>query len=143
MSKNMDKFEKEVRDLKHCYRSIEAPPYLSSRIRARIQHEQATKHFWRPALAAIAFFVTIFGLLPFIANRESVSTVEPILPSMTSLSRLTANYPTSISPSLSHLRSVSMPPMPARPSWQPANGPQSHYESDKYQKPEENHHEYV
>ncbi len=139
----MDKFEKEIRDLKHCYRSIEAPPYLSSRIRARIQNEQATKHFWRPALAAIAFFVAIFGLLPFIANKESVSTVEPILPSMTSLSRLTADYPTSISPSLSHLRSVSMPAMPARPSWQPANSPQSHYESGKHQKPEENHHEYV
>lgn len=143
MSNETERFEKEIRDLRHCYRSIEAPPYLSSRIRTQVQNQRATKYFSRPALAAIAFFVAIFGLLPFVANKETVSEVNLVLPSLTSLSRLAPDHPTSISPSISDLTSVSMPSMPARPSWQPANSPQSHYEPNKYRKPEEKNHEYV
>lgn len=143
MSKKMDKFEKEIRSLKHCYQSIEAPPYLSSRIRARIQNQKATKYFSRPALATIALIVAIFGLLPFIAHQETPSEAGPKMPSLTSLSRLTPDHPISMSLSLSRLGSVSLPSMPARPGWQPASSPQSNDASDKHQKPEENNHEYV
>ena len=139
----MERFENQTGDLRRRYRSVQAPPYFAARIRTQVRSQRATKHFSRPAFAAIAVVIAIFGFLPFIANKETTSEAGPALPSLTSLSRLTADHPTSISPSLSRLRSVSMPSMPARPRSQPGNNPQSHYESGKYQKPKEKNHEYV
>jgi len=141
MSKDIEQFEKEIRNLRHCYRSIEAPPYLASRIRHGVQNIQRVPQFFRPAVAALAIAVLVIVTLPFTFNESGSPTISPKLPSMTTLSRTLPDHRPQVSPSFSQIQSVNVPMMPAKPGWKMDERPQTHNQAINPHQYEEKYHE--
>jgi len=143
MSNDADSLEEETGDIKRRYQSISAPRYLAARIRAQVQDHQPTPRRRRFAYAVVPVAIAILATLPFILHQETPATVNPKLPSLTSLARLTPSKPTTMSPSLSRIRTVHAPSMPTRPTEKKTGDTQSYFETEKIHKFEENNHEYV
>ena len=147
MSKESNNFENDVEtefgDLRKRYQSVRAPANLAGRIRAHLKDREGNPHRWQPAFAAIPVAIALFAIVPFIMRQESTTPASLQLPSLATLSRLAPSKPTTVSPSLSRIRTVRAPPMPARPAMRRANDPQTNYEENKLHKFEENDYEYV
>ena len=143
MNGKTDSLEGEIRSLKYCYRSIEAPPYLAPRIRARVQGQEKSKPSWSPAIAAIAVAISILSIWPLIHQEQDSPAIDAKLPSMTMLSRLTLTRPTAVSPSLGRVRSYSVPPMPVKPKSRSGDSSQPPKETHINQALKENPNEYV
>ena len=140
-SKNLEKdVETELGDLRKRYRSMRAPVHLAGRIRANLKDQERKLHHWQPAFAVIPLAIALFAILPFVMQNESTSPARLKLPSLATLSRLTPSKPTTVSPSLSRIRTVPAPSMPARPAMRRVNDPQTYHEENKF---EENDYEYV
>ena len=84
--------------LKRDYRAIKAPPHLATRIRASVDDDRLRPTRWLPALAA-----------------TTIAIAAAMKPSLSTLASLKPEKPAVPSPSLSKLRSVPVPRMPAKP----------------------------
>lgn len=107
-----DAWDEELNELGRCYRQIEAPAYLATRIRAEVA-EQPTRRSWVPATAVLAAAVVVLALVPpLLDNGEN-----PIAPtSMTVLSLAAASTPSISSLSAPNLSQVGSPRLPPPPS---------------------------
>ena len=143
MNDETKEFADEIESLKKRYRSIEAPPYLASRIRAHTQTPITTTRRWRHALAIIPVVILTFGALTLVLQKDTNPIVSPALPSFSALSRLTLDKPASSALGMSRIRTVSTPRMPQKPKTGQSITPEQNFESTEFQKPKENHHDYV
>ena len=142
MSDWTDKPESEISQLRKRYQAIEAPAHVRTRIRAHARDQQTRIRHWRPAFVAIPLAIAVLGILPFV-GQKTTETNTPKLPSMAALSELMPSRPTSVSPSLGRLRTVSAPPMPRKPKTTTGNDPQSGIAPDIINRIEEQYHDYV
>jgi hypothetical protein len=105
----------DLQNLKRDYQSIEAPPYLATRIAASVADSRTRSGFWMPTAVACTAVLAILWVLP-ITNQVATDVAEkPSKPSMTALAALKPSKPAVSTPSLSQLRTVTMPRMPAKP----------------------------
>lgn len=143
MSDETKEFEDGIGKLRKRYQAVEAPPYLQTRIGTHARARNTAQRHWRPAFLAIPVVIAIFGILPFVVKQETDATVSPKLPSLTALSRLKPDKPTSVSPGLSRVKTVSAPPMPRKPKSDVAGDPQSNIETNLFPELKEQNHEFV
>ena len=116
----------ELDDLKRAYRDINAPPHLATRISANVTGERVRSHAWMPATATLMAVAAIIWMLPLVM-QQSVVTTTPIKPSLSALASLKPAKPAVVAPSLTQLRSVSVPKMPAKPKPARSSKPQTHH----------------
>ena len=103
----------DLRSLKRDYRTLQAPPFLASRIRAGIDARTTRSIRRRPWLAATAIAICVLAVVPFIFQQEAVQ--QPAPQSMVSLSMGMTSVKLPPAPSLAKLRSVRTPALPPRP----------------------------
>lgn len=126
----------DLLSLRRDYRTLQAPPFLASRIRAGIDARTTRSIRRRPLLAATAIAVCVLVVLPFLFKQGAV---QPPLP-MVSLSMGMTSVKLPPTPSLAKLRSVRTPALPPRPVPPPRN--KSGKETDVQTRyPKENTHE--
>jgi len=101
----------DLRSLKRDYRTLQAPPFLASRIRAGIDARTANRANRRPLLAAVAIAVCVLAVLPFMFKQEAAQ--QPLSMASLSMGLTTVRLPST--PSLAKLRSVRTPALPPRP----------------------------
>ena len=104
----------DLQKLKQDYQAINAPPHLATRIRASVADSRTRSGFWMPAAVACTGILALFWVLPFTTQVTSDVVEKPTRPSMSAIAALKPNKP-STSVSLSQIRSVSVPSMPAKP----------------------------
>lgn len=107
----------ELDNLKKHYRDIEAPPYLASRVRASVADKPRRSHLWLPAATLTALAAAAVWIIPF---GEQPSADLPRKPSLSALASLKPEKPAVGTPSLSQIRTVSVPKMPVKPTVKPA-----------------------
>jgi len=117
----------EFNDLKRDYRAITAPPHLATRIRANIADSRSHSSFWMPAAVTCTAIVALVWILPFTTQVSSDRPATPAKPSLSALAALRPTKPAVPSPSMSQLRSVSVPKMPAKPKPATSSQPQTNY----------------
>jgi len=117
----------ELDDLKRDYRAIAAPPHLATRIHASVADSRARSGFWMPAAVACTAIVALVWVLPFTTQVTSDAVEKPAKPSMSALAALQPSKPAGPSPSMSQLRSVTVPSMPAKPRLATPSQPQTNY----------------
>ncbi len=117
----------ELDDLKRDYRAIAAPPHLATRIHASVADSRTRSSFWMPAAVTCTAIVALFWMLPFTTQVSSDATATPARPSMSALAALKPTKPAGPSPSMSQLRSVSVPKMPTKPKTATRSQPQTNY----------------
>lgn len=115
----------ELDDLKRDYRAISAPVHLATRIHASVADSRTRSGFWIPAAVACTAILVLVWMLPFATQVPSDTTEAPALPSMATLAALKPVKPAVPSPSMSQLRSVSVPRMPAKPGLATPSQPQT------------------
>ena len=110
----------DLEELKKDYQNVEAPPHLATRIRAEVGDRTYRNRAWLPAAVTMVFAVGI--ALPFLWQQttpqpptDSSRTTQPATPSLSTLASLAPERPKVSTPSLSQLRSVSVPRLPPRP----------------------------
>ncbi|MDJ0711336.1 MAG: hypothetical protein QNJ14_13135 [Woeseiaceae bacterium] len=111
----------DIEELRKDYRAIEAPPALATRIRAHADARQTRRRRWIPATVGAALAVTAaFLLLTTLLQEQHVATTlvadntEP-KPSMASLARVMNKRPSVSAPSLSQVRTRTLPAPPRKP----------------------------
>ena len=102
------------------YQALKAPPELLSRVQARLA-EQDDSGVWWTGMIGAAVTVTAVAVVFLAVSRQpepvSVSSNIPSLSTLRStLSIIKLQKPKSVPTSLTDIRSVSMPPMPVRPT---------------------------
>jgi hypothetical protein len=102
----------DLKTLKRDYQAIRAPQYLSTRIRASVDQEQAQPARWLPAVAATTIAVAAVAMFTLLYQPATVTAMKP---SLSTLATLKPEKPAVPVPSLSKLRSVPVPHMPAKP----------------------------
>lgn len=113
-----------VEDLRKRYQRMEAPPYLATRILGHVGDEPS-KRRWLPAVATLGVVAFVMAVVPRFTQQPPDAVSEQATISFATLSRMTPTKPAMTSPPLSQLKSIKTPVMPARPSMQPAEEPQS------------------
>ena len=98
--------------LKRDYRAIKAPPHLATRIRASVDDDRLRPTRWLPAAAATTIAIAAVAMFPLLYQPASVTAMKP---SLSTLASLKPEKPAVPSPSLSKLRSVPVPRLPATP----------------------------
>lgn len=114
----------DLQQLKQDYQAIKAPPYLAARIQASIADSRTRTGFWMPAAVTCTAILALIWMLPFTTQLATDVESQPTKPSLSALAALKPNKPAGSTPSLSQIRSVSVPKMPAKPKTVPAK-PQS------------------
>ena len=117
----------ELDDLKRDYKAIAAPPHLATRIHASVADSRHRTGFWMPAAVTCTAVVALVWVLPFTTQVSSNATSTPTRPSMSALAALKPSKPTTPAPSMSQIRSVSVPRMPAKPKPAATSQPQTNY----------------
>jgi len=135
--------DSDIDRLRERYQSLQAPTHLRTRILAHAKTHSAKSRRWRPLLVAIPLALAVFGILLFVSQQEIESNVNPGLPSLTTVARLMPARPAAMSPSLGHVRTVSTPPMPRKPTSDAAGDPQTNIEKRNHQNSQEYKYEYV
>lgn len=105
----------ELDKLKRDYQAISAPPHLATRIRASFVDSQTHSSFWMPAAVICTAIVALFWVVPFTPQVANDAAAKPVRPSLSAIAALKPAKPSVSTPSLSQLRSVSVPAMPAKP----------------------------
>lgn len=105
----------ELGELKRAYREIKAPPHLGTRIRAEVGNQREERFHWMPIGASALAVVAVVWLLPVLWQQQSQVVSPPSKPSLASLAALAPQKPAVGSPSLTQLRSVSVPKAPTKP----------------------------
>lgn len=144
MNSETDKAENELEsELRERYRSIQAPPHLAARIRARVSDRQPVSRRWLPACVALPVVIAVVAILSIDISRKSPALTSPPRPSLAALSRLAPSKPVNVSPSLSHIKTVPRPSMPKKPALRWGKNPHTYREFNPLHKFEENDYEYV
>lgn len=125
-------------ELKQAYRDIKAPPHLATRIRAEVADQRVRSHSWMPAGATVMAVVLVAWLAPFVSQQTETSSSVARKPSLSAIAALKPNAPPRTSVSLSQLKTVKKPKLPARPRLK-ATKPQSNLESESDLLEEKNH----
>ena len=105
----------ELEKLKRDYQAINAPPHLATRIRASVEDSRTRSSFWMPAAVACTAVVALFWMVPFTTQVANNEVAKPTRPSLAAIAALKPAKPAVSTPSLSQLRSVSVPAMPTKP----------------------------
>lgn len=105
----------ELDKLKRDYQAISAPPHLATRIRASVADSRTRSSFWMPAAVTCTAIVALFWVVPFTTQVTNDEAAKPTRPSLSAIAALKPAKPSVSTPSLSQLRSVSVPAMPAKP----------------------------
>ncbi|MGI9222611.1 MAG: hypothetical protein ACR2QS_16410 [Woeseiaceae bacterium] len=105
----------ELDKLKRDYQAISAPPHLATRIRASVADSRTRSSFWMPAAVTCTAIVALFWVVPFTTQVTNDEAAKPTRPSLSAIAALKPTKPSVSTPSLSQLRSVSVPAMPAKP----------------------------
>lgn len=105
----------ELDKLKRDYQAISAPPHLATRIRASVADSRSRSSFWMPAAVACTAVVALFWVVPFTTQVSNDEVAKPTRPSLSSIAALKPTKPSVSAPSLSQLRSASVPSMPSKP----------------------------
>ena len=116
----------DLNELKQASRGIEAPPHVATRIRAAVADRSHRPRYWIPSAISAAAAVAIVMFLQNIPEPESIDE-KTLKPSLSALASLKPEKPANVDTSLTRLRSVQLPPMPAKPK--PAK-PQSRFRND-------------
>jgi len=113
----------DLENLKRDYQAINAPPHLATRISASVADSRTRSSFWMPAAVSCTAILALVWMLPFTGQVPTGEVKTPTRPSLSALAALKPSKPTGAAPSMSQLRSVSVPSMPAKPK--PATPPKS------------------
>lgn len=105
----------DFENLKRDYRAIEAPPHLATRISARVVDSPVHSKFWMPLAVACTAILALVSVLPFTTQLSTRSVANPVKPSLSALAALKPVKPSAGTPSMTQLRSVNVPKIPARP----------------------------
>lgn len=105
----------EFDELKRAYRDVKAPPHLTTRIRAEVGDQSARSHSWIPAGATIMAIVLVAWLLPYVGEQTAPPSATPSKPSLSAIAALKPDTPAHTSVSLSQLKTVEKPKLPAKP----------------------------
>ncbi len=111
---------KELERLARDYREAKAPPHIATRIRAKVANRPVRNHGWLPVATTAVLAAAIIGLGPLIWNTAGGPDARPTTPSLTTLASINVEKPSTVSPSLSKVRTFKAPRMPAKPK---ATGP--------------------
>ena len=106
---------KELEEIKRDYRKVSAPPHLATRIRAELADRPPSRSNWVPLVTTALAVASIAWMLPFAMQQQVPQTTKPTKPSLSALAALKPDKPTRAAPSLSRLKSVSIPAAPSRP----------------------------
>ena len=98
--------------LKERYRSIDAPPYLATRVRAQVAGKAFRRRNWVPVGATAVAVVAVIWLAPVITQLSS-NDEQPSKPSLSSIASLKPQKPQGVSVSLNSIRTVKRPTLPA------------------------------
>ena len=125
----------DIDKLKRDYQDIRAPAHLATRIRAEVADRDLPRRSWLPAIATVAIAVAAVTVTPVLLQQQASEQVAPKPTSLSSLSGISAKKPAMQAPSLSKVRSVTVPALPKKPRPAPAKEPQSNFEfEDEYSK---------
>ena len=119
----------DLNTLKKGYREIQAPPQLATRIRANVHARPPRLHSWIPAGATVAAVIIGVWLLPYTGEPPAETPDVPGKPSLTALAALKPDAPPGTSVSLSQLKTMKKPKLPAKPTLK-ATKPQTNLESE-------------
>ena len=117
----------DIDKLKSDYRDIKAPPHIATRIRAEVADQPSRSHSWMPAGATIMAIVLVAWLAPFL-DKQTTSAV-PSKPSLSAITSLKPDAPARTSVSLTRLKTVKKPKLPAKPRLKTTK-PQTNLESE-------------
>ena len=120
----------DILKLKRDYQDIEAPAYVATRIKAEVTNRKMHRRSRRPAMATVAIVVAALTVTPVLLNHQTTESVEPSPTSLSVLSSVAANKPAMQIPSLSKVKSVSMPAMPSKPTPTTDEEPQTLFETE-------------
>ena len=126
----------DIDELKRDYRAITAPPHLATRINASVAGSRTRTRFWIPAAVTCSAIIALVWMMPD-TNRATPDAIAK--PSMSALAALKPAVPP---PSLSQLRSVSVPRMPTRPMVAAPPQPQTNHQKENRVLKEKNN-EYI
>jgi len=133
MSEDIDK-------LKQDYREIRAPEHLATRIRAEVSDRDLPKRSWLPALAPVAVAVAAVTVAPLLMQQQpGDETVAPKPTSMSSLTRVSSLKPEMSTPSLSKMKSVTVPALPRKPKPNSEETPQTYFDIEDENLKEKDH----
>lgn len=105
----------EFDELKRAYRDVKAPPHLATRIRAEVGDQRVRSHSWMPAGAAIMAVVLVVFLVPYVGEQTPPQSATPSRPSLSAIAALKPDKPAHTSVSMSQLKTVKKPKLPAKP----------------------------
>ena len=125
----------DLNELKQAYRDIEAPPHLATRIRAAVSDRQHRPRYWIPSAISAAAAVAIVMFLQNVPEPDAVEK-RPVTPSLSALASLKPAKPAYVDTSFTRLRSVQIPPLPAKPK---PSKPQSRFQFEYELLKEKNH----
>ncbi len=106
---------KEIEKLADEYREMKAPPWLATRIKAETSNRPVRNHGWLPVATTAVLAAAVIGLGPMLFQSTAGPESGPTRPSLTSLASIKVQKPANVSPSLSQVRSMKAPKMPAKP----------------------------
>ena len=133
MSEDIDK-------LKQDYRGIRAPKHLATRIRAEVADQGRPRRSWLPALVPVAVAVAAVTVAPLLMQQQSGDeTVAPKPTSMSSLTRVSSLKPEMSTPSLSKMKSVTVPALPRKPKPDSEQTPQTYFDIEDENLKEKDH----
>ncbi len=126
----------ELEELRQSYRDLKAPAHTAARVVAAADPQPRPRGSLRLAYAGAALVVGALVLLPFITVRESGTDTVSMLPSLNAVSRAMPSKRALPTPSLTGIRSVTLPAMPKRPALNQPQDTQSFYSKEE-------HHDFV
>lgn len=113
--------DNDIDKLRKDYREMKAPPALATRISVHVNERSARRRNWMPAAAAASVAVVAVFLL-FSTPQQQEGTTPTLVaenttpkPTMSSLARVMKKRPSISVPSLSQVRTHSIPPPPSKP----------------------------
>ena len=130
----------DIDRLKQDYRDIRAPGHLATRIRAEVADRDLPTRSWLPALAPIAVAVAAVTVAPLLMQQQpGDETVAPKPTSLSSLTRVSSLKPEMSTPSLSKMKSVTVPALPRKPKTDSEQTPQSYFDIEDENLKENDH----
>ena len=130
----------DIDKLKRDYQAIRAPDYLATRIRAETRDDHRKRRSWLPAMATVAVAVAAVTVAPVLLQQQAGDeTVAPKPTSLSSLSGVSASKPKIKAPSLTSVKSVTVPALPKKPRPTTDKEPQSHFDTETEHMKEKDH----
>ena len=133
MSEDIDK-------LKRDYQAIRAPAHMATRIRAETRERVRPRRSWLPAIATVAVAIAAVTVAPVLLQQQAGDeTAAPRPTSLSSLSGISSNKPKIKAPSLSSVKSVTVPALPKKPRPADEKEPQSYFDTETEHMKEKHH----